>query len=234
MPLCAPFSRLGRAVGLERCWCVVHTQPGPKHIIPCWPSSQGSFGMGSVCPEHLSLAKGGINSCLRLLGLGRAGSATGTDFGHLLCPIKGHDGASPLDQVGIVHPAPSLVTEVRPWRNLSAAEATAALGTQTVGPQLTIPLKSHFFAFNCPGRGTNLAFSLDLSCLGHPLVALSAEQMLHSLFRFLGCLSVLGSGAQGGLGQGLAKLPAEELGQGWLWWIPAGQPWMQGPGAGWT
>lgn len=82
---------------------------------------------------------------------------------------------------------------------------------------LKIPLKSHFSPFNCTGKGTNPAFFLDLSCLWHPLVALSAEQMVHSLFQFLGLLSVLGSGAQGGLGKGLAKLPVEELGQGWLW-----------------
>lgn len=38
------------------------------------------------------------------------------------------------------HPAPSLATGVRPWRNLSAAEATALLGTQNPSEKPFLPI----------------------------------------------------------------------------------------------
>lgn len=144
---------------------------GPKHTLPCWPSPQGSFGMGSLWPEHLPLAKGGINSCPRLLGLGRAGQDWQCHRDRLWTsshPVKGHEGASPADEWELSHPAPPQATGVRPWRNLSAAEATAALGSQAVGPQLKTPLKSHFFPFNCTDRGTDPAFPWVSAALGIP------------------------------------------------------------------
>lgn len=115
-----------------------------------------SLGMWSVCPEHLSLAKGHITFCLRLLGLSRAASATGTKMFWPKQP--GNIFPTPELEVWcfcesggkrLSRPAPSQATGLGHWGNLGSVKATAALESQAVGPQLKITLISHFFSFNC-------------------------------------------------------------------------------------